>query len=276
MSIGTLFSIGKTLYDYSRSNRLNRQSQRNSDRDYALQDELARSGIRLRVADAKAAGLHPLSALGVPLASGGGNQAMFTDPVSSDIAWNLGQDNSRATNATRTTLERSKARNDSLQTERMELENDLLRSQIRKINASPNPPFPSATDDSRRAIAGQAGSEVEIRPAQPTATHPGIPSQEAGAIADRGFTRTSPTTFAVIPSLDVKERIEDQWIPETAWAARNLVAPATKSIFNTKRQRRKAPPQEWLPKGYTHWKFNPFTMEWKAQKTRHSNPFPRG
>lgn len=87
-----LGKIGDSLFGKSQAEK-NRESQ----------EEFAKKGIRWRVADAKAAGLHPLAALG---ASG----ASFTPSnVVSDFG-GIGQDIHRAVEATRTSEERAQAR----------------------------------------------------------------------------------------------------------------------------------------------------------------------
>lgn len=81
----------------------------------AMQKEFAKNGIRWRVEDAKAAGLHPLYALGANLPS--------YSPVQSEAPAQLaemGQNIGRAVQATQTAKER----------ERTQLELDLLRSQV--------------------------------------------------------------------------------------------------------------------------------------------------
>lgn len=116
---------------------MNRSSAKSDQsRNIALQKEFAQNGIRWKVADAKAAGLHPLAALGA-------STATYT-PVTQvgamgDTVANMGQDISRAMYANASTAERKEeqvrmqAYNDAqlkLQTENMSLQNDLIRQQI--------------------------------------------------------------------------------------------------------------------------------------------------
>lgn len=141
-----------------------------SDQNTALQREFAQNGIRWKVEDAKAAGLHPLAALGASTAS-------FSPSVQvgsmGDAVSNMGQDISRAVYANASADERKEeaarlqAYNDAqlkLQTENMGLQNDLIRQQIttNKIQALrsldsiglPNNAFPSAVKP-RTQINGQ-------------------------------------------------------------------------------------------------------------------------
>lgn len=106
------------------------------------QKEFAQHGIQWKVADAKAAGVHPLYALGASTHS--------PAPVSSgDMASSLasvGQNIDRAVYATSSASERITAHNEqvqALQLTRMGLENDLLASQIARLRDNHNPPMPT-------------------------------------------------------------------------------------------------------------------------------------
>lgn len=239
---------------------------RSDARGQDLNKEFAQHGIRWKVEDAKAAGIHPLYALGAT-----------TTPYTASVGSNsfgagiaaAGQDIGRAIDAKRTYAERGTARLDALTIERAGLENDLLRSQIAKINqpGSP-PPLPSATDNF--IIPGQGNASptnpnVIPQPAMPTSSQVGRPPQEAGAIPDYHFSRTR-TGYAVVPSQDVKQRIEDQLIPELMWAGRNLLVRNSDSA---------APPKSWLPKGYDVWKYYPHLGEYRPARRRFRIPFTK-
>lgn len=155
--LGPLISAGATLL----GGFLGRQGaqdaaaaqERMAQQNIELQKQFAQEGIRWKVADAQAAGVHPLYALGAPTHSfspvsiGGSNTLA---PMSSAMA-SMGQDLSRAINATRTQPERDQA---FLQTAGlMELESKKLDNEIKKVDlasavqrlrASPNPPLPAA------------------------------------------------------------------------------------------------------------------------------------
>lgn len=94
-----------------------------ADANAASQKEFAQHGIRWRVKDAEAAGIHPLYALGAQ------THSFAPTMVGSNFAA-AGQDISRAIDATRTGGERLNARLGELALERAGLENDLLRAQI--------------------------------------------------------------------------------------------------------------------------------------------------
>lgn len=115
----------------------------------AAQREFAQMGIRWRVEDAKAAGVHPLYALGAqthsysPIAVGG------ADTPATNFG-SMGQDFSRAVNATRTADERTVAYNDAIQKlsiERGSLENEVLRQRLRTMVAGANPALPASVPE---------------------------------------------------------------------------------------------------------------------------------
>lgn len=114
------------------------------------QREFAQQGVRWKVEDAKAAGLHPLAALGA-------NTSSFSPiTVGSDTVkaptldmGSMGQDIGRAVNAATTSEEKADAytaKLKTLQLERGELENSLLKTQIMRANqpAGRQPSMPSA------------------------------------------------------------------------------------------------------------------------------------
>lgn len=196
-------------------------------KDRKLQKEFAQHGIRWKVEDAKAAGIHPLAALGA--------QTTSYSPVSvggSSVASGLaasGQDISRAIDSTRTGGERVSAFNQTVQDltlKRMGLENDLLASQIARITqAGRSPPGPSATDGDRYLLDGQSDSPlVKEGPLARTTSAPGIPSQEPGAIPDVGYARTS-TGYHPVFSKDVKDRLEEDLPGMILWNVRNRLLP---------------------------------------------------
>lgn len=232
--------------------------------DYQRQVEFAQNGIQWRVSDAKAAGIHPIFALG-------GNTATYTPSAISysgdtSIGSGLaaaGQDIGRAIDATRSAEDRQTARLQALTLRRAELENDLLASQIAKLNAAPNPPMPASgnylTSDPYKLSVGVddgKGGIVIDKPMERTISSPEKPHQEPGALPDVGFVRT-PTGLAPVPSKDAKERIEDQAIPEIMWGIRNHVLPS----FGYG----DPPPQSALPEGAFRWKWSNTRQEWQPE-----------
>lgn len=110
------------------------------------EENARQTAVQTRVADARAAGIHPLYAMGAslptfsPVSVGG----VSGNPMGNAIAA-AGQDISRAVNATAPADIRADAYTKTLQdlsVTNMTLKNELLSSQIRKINAAGTPPAP--------------------------------------------------------------------------------------------------------------------------------------
>lgn len=220
----------------------------------------ARSGIQWRVEDAKKAGIHPLYALGA-------NTTSFSPVPVGDMGMAAaGQHLGRAINTTMSPTQRLtefQQTSQSLQLKNMDLQNQLLSSQIARLNQTPNPALPSAnqrwlvdgqgqtalSDDSRSGVPGTLISESPLKrvTSDPAALH-----QEPGAISDLGFARTA-TGYVPVPSKDVKERIEDMTIPEVMWAMRNNILPSVQ--FNQN-------PPFPAPEG-KEWIFNPLKQEYQ-------------
>lgn len=140
---------------------LGRQSQSEANaQNIALQKQFAQQGIRWRVEDAKAAGIHPLYALGA-------NTHSFAPTVVGDTSLpnalaQSGQDIARAVDAKRTAGEKFNVMYEALQLKRMELENTLLASQIAKINQAGHPPGMPGGDLTATRIFG---SDIRPNPA---------------------------------------------------------------------------------------------------------------
>lgn len=235
-AIGTGLSMGGDLLAYDAARKAGRSAERgqseanrialhNAERDRELQELFARMGIRWRVEDAKAAGLHPLAALGAGGASySPSSLSLFTGAeggkyrARSEFASRMGQNISRAAMAMATPHERTANR---LQEERLGLENDLLRAQITKIHRDITPGFPS---DYGVSVEGQGDSRIQEVPVYRTASPKGQPWMEKGHVSDYAFSYT-PYGLAIVPSRDVKERIEEQFIPQAMWTARNVILP---------------------------------------------------
>lgn len=120
-----------------------------AERNIKMQKVFAEEGIRMRVKDARAAGIHPIYALGAqtstfsPVTVG----AVPETGMAAGLA-NASQDLSRAFNATRTQPERTEALAvTKLQLEGMALDNDIKRatyaSAVQRLMQNQNPPIPT-------------------------------------------------------------------------------------------------------------------------------------
>lgn len=216
------------------------------------QKEFAQMGVRWRVADAEAAGIHPLAALGA--ATPGFAPSFSVGGVSEERTMSdMGQNVSRAIQAGLTKEERFASKSQELQLENMGLQNDLLRGQVLSQQRSQlGPGLPSAVDAG--ALPGQ-GDAYQVNPALLTASSRGAAHQEAGAINSVGFARTASGGLTPVPSKDVKERIEDDFVQQIGWAVRNQLVPALSGLPPPD------PRQYPLPKGYNEWRWHPVRQE---------------
>lgn len=162
------------------SGMMNRSAQEEAnERQYQLaqqnmaqQKEFAQHGIRWKVADAQAAGLHPLAALGATTTSFSPVSVGDVSAPTLDLG-PMGQNIGRAIDAASTAEEKGNAvtaKMQALQLERGELENSLLKTQIMKANQ------PAARQPSMPASNVKYG--VDGQPATAVTTTSGFPVSE--------------------------------------------------------------------------------------------------
>ena len=235
-----------------------------------LQKQFAQEGIQWKVADAKKAGIHPLYALGAqthsfaPVQTGGGNFSA------------MGQNVGRAIDAYRDADQRldgfTKA-NQALQLENGKLQNEYLKAQIASLQSTINQPgtppaVPSAAG--RYLIPGQGSTQgrlVNDQALTRTRSAPEALHQEPAAIPEVGFQRTK-TGYAVTPSNDAKQRMEDDLLSELAWAVRNRLLPMAGPRFQD-------PPPYKLPPG-KEWRWDVFRQEYQAVNVARKRVTPFG
>lgn len=221
------------------------------------QKQFAQQGIQWKVADAKKAGIHPLAALGA--------QTHSFSPVQggdwSGLA-SAGQDLGRAIEARSTKgqrLDAYSAETQKLAIDRGRLENDILRaelaSKLAKVKQPGNPPA-VADSQNPNLLLGQGDSPgINNKAMERQGWKAGSPQQEAGAVSDHGFTRTSQG-WAPVMSKDAKDRLEEDLPGMIWWNIRNRV-------IEPMRQNRSVPYQ--APVGST-WQYNPISGEYVLRK----------
>lgn len=224
--LGNLISAGASLLG-------GLLGKKQADKNIQLQKQFAQQGIQWKVADAKAAGIHPIYALGAPTHSF--SPVSIGDSLGSGIRA-AGQDIGRAINSTSSPGQRRDAFTlaaQSLQLERGGLENELLRSQIARTRQQMNPALPTATQ--QYGVPGQeatALSDTSIKEkAERKNWDPTNPSQEVFAIPDVGYARTPGGGYMPVPSDEVKQRIEDNEPHEWMHYFRNNLFPTFKPPF---------------------------------------------
>ncbi len=242
------------LFGSSAQSKANRANERNAALDREQQLQFARQGVTWRVKDAQNAGVHPLFAMGaaLPTYSPTSISNIPETGLSAGIS-SAGQDIGRAVQATSTAGQRTEsAEMRQLVLRNAQLKNDFLAAQIAQMGAtqpaSIGPNFPSADPGLTGFMPGQ-GTRVVDQPQLRTTPHPDAMHSEPGAMVDVGWAKTASGGYAPVPSEDVKQRIEDQLIPELAWALRNYGP-------------QKQPPPFKPPPGMK-WKFSYTTGYWQ-------------
>lgn len=268
--IGSLVSAGASiiggLLGRDSADKARDATERMNAQNVALQKEFAQNGIQWKAADAKAAGIHPLYAMGASTPSFTPVSSNFTADTSLANAFSsAGQDIGRAINSTRSSAQRNDAFNQAVQKltlEKMGAEVDLLKADtLSKIStrSQVGPPMPIGN----RYLAGQegqGGALVQDRPLERVVSAPEAPSQEAGAVADVGYARTKEG-YAPIPSKDFQERSEDNFLAQLAWAFRNQFLP-------------------WLgknespPAGHPDYRYDIYSQEYRRPRYRFNNKGP--
>lgn len=255
---GQLGPAGQLVVDYYNNKKAREHASDIRNADIAYQREFAQHGIRWRVEDAKAAGIHPLYALG---AQGASYQPVgsMDDGRGFDASASLekaGQGMQRMMQATRTQEEQEIAKlqiaNAKADLDGKVIDNQIRASTLRNLN-TPQTAFPGSTN----FIPGQASSGLVVeKPKERTVSEPGRPAQEAGWVPDVGFSRTDTGLTPVVPE-SLSESLEDDIIGKALWRVRNQVL----SNFG-----QGSPPKSMLPEGYSHWAWNFSKQEWQPKR----------
>lgn len=238
-------------------------------RNEALQREFAQNGIRWRVEDAKAAGLHPLAALGAQTSSFSpiqvGSVTSTPDVTAPYRALGeMGQDISRAMASTQTQVEREMAQLQvaaaHTQLEGASLDNQIKQAQLSKLLGG-GTTMPSGSDTDN-FIPGQGNSPlVRNKPLERVVSAPGRPAQEAGWRPDVSYSRTDTGLSPMVPE-SLSESLEDDVVGKLMWRIRNQLVPNITG--------QGSPPKGMLPKGASHWAWSHKTQEWRpAYKSSH-------
>lgn len=254
--------------------------------NYEHQKEFAQNGIRWKVADAKAAGLHPLAALGAQT-SGYTPSAVVGDSPDFSFLRDIGQDVGRAIDAKSTAAERAanKAKIDqgtNLELEGKSLDNEYKRALIKgetqdqalklanaAVRASWSqqlpPAMPSlARDGSVMSGQGDATSPagVEVKPAEIVVNDPQTRFAEAGSHPDTRWLRTATGGYQPVRSDAAQNALEDDVIGSARYETRN-------GLGNFSNDERFAPPRAYLPNGGRDghsWFYDFVNGEWYAVK----------
>lgn len=259
------------------------QSQASAERlnqlNYEHQKEFARNGIRWKVADAKAAGLHPLAALGASTASYSPSAVIGDSPDYSFLK-DMGQGIDRAMDAKATRQERAEReqKENALFNEELkgkQLQNQETETRIQSMkwdmamelarNASQSartqqqvPAMPSLAPDGSlmpgQFDATSLGDIIKTKPAEIVMNDPATPAAEAGSNPEIRYFRTSDGGYSIARSEAYADSTDDDLAGQLSWELRNRF-PATAWDSSSA-----APPASYLPdrgRGGWAWSYNP-------------------
>lgn len=201
----------------------------NSKREYERQKEFAQNGIRWRVADAKAAGIHPLYAIGSNTPTYSPQAAVGTDFGVSQAGQNI----ARAIEAKQTREERANAQ--AIQNEIGQAQADYYRAQAdlarTKADLAGQKAVQDALQDIRKDTVGSmaAASQSQLRKQQ---QQPPIPRTDG----NQGFDTPTPRydfefgldgkRVAISHSQTMHDKYEDMFLAEYWPVALGLIADA--------------------------------------------------
>lgn len=191
-----------------------------------FQRDLAQQGIRWKVADAQAAGIHPLFALGAPPFSA--SPISVSSPSADyDFVGRMGQDISRAMQAAVTPAERVSEVDQKLQQLKLqnaELQNQYLASQIHRNYAQLGPALPTAPIAATPASIAGLGPQ-ETKPPEVLTQNPLQPGHQSGVPQPTiEWTRT-PHGLSSQPPKSGKQEDELGAPLMMEWLLRNRLAP---------------------------------------------------
>ena len=105
-------------------------------------------------------------------------------------------------------------------------------------------------------VVKPSSHHAEMAPVRITQEDPANPLKEAGSLTEHSVVRTRDG-LAIVPSLDAKERMEDQILPSLSWFIRQQMNPA-------------AHKPKYSPRMHHDWVWDPVRMEWREMDTRSS------
>lgn len=243
----------------------------NAEKNRQMQYEFAQNGIRWRVADAKAAGLHPLAALGMsgasatPIAIGPGyNVDTGSGGRSPDIGAslaNMGQGIGRAMAATQTKVERQMTAFELMRQDQQIRSNDLdiaiKSAQLARITQDIGPGMPSNVTGGSVPRATGVGV-YEAKPPEVFNADPKNPGITAGPAAPNATWQAAPS--GDIYSVPHKDLNMDEFSSPgyMTWMIHNKVLP----YFSQRYRDAARPSNDRLPPGAVAWRLGAPGMGW--------------
>lgn len=251
----------------------NRQAQDAANRqNYDAQKEFAQMGLRWKVEDAKAAGLHPLAVLGSAGASFSPSFSAGSDNSLGAAGEYLGrfiegQNTKRAQIATATPEEKELQQ---LAIERARLQNRLLEGQVQNewaavMGAPPQPslPAPAASIPAGSGFLQSQPGRIEAKPSVSVSSKPGDAGVEAAQTP--GFKRyaVTPRVSVELPNQQLSESLEGMGV------AGHVLGPALTGLRSADKvwNGHSKPADNLLPPGYK-WEWSKLRQSWSPAKVR--------
>lgn len=239
-----------------------------------MQREFAQMGIRWRVEDARAAGLHPLAALGASGAAYSPVTPMFQPDYSkSDFFRSAGQSVNRAMAAVSTPEDRAAK---VLHLKSLDLDNKIKERQLLEMQRSVAGPGAPSLVPFGQAINGQGDSldqnlmrsrlwsALGFRGSPP---HQDRPAQEKGYRSDVSFTQGDDAVYPMIPESISESMEEAPWLVKRMWEFRNMIKPNIGAG--------RTPPKSDLPPGFKRWRWSFSKQGWIPEKRDYKTWFER-
>jgi hypothetical protein len=233
-AIGAGASLLGGMMGRSSDNKVRKWNELSWKANMRWQKDLAHRGIRMKVGDAKKAGIHPLYALGntpfsaspIPAGFGGSSNSMGEGVAQA------GQDISRAmmANANREVRDLAIAQSKA-SLEGMEIENEMKRAELasllKRINGDQIPPsFPYSVGRSPIAESPYFGSNTVVTPVErPASDGPKSGYATSGSQASTTFFRTTDGVVAA-PSELFADSSEENIVAKAILAKHQYIDPA--------------------------------------------------
>lgn len=242
--------------------RSSKDQRRMYDSNAALQREFAQQGIRWKVADARAAGIHPLAALG-------SNTISFTPQIvggSPDYLSNMGQDISRAISKMFNQDEKDKRLFELRQmravTEKLELENQLIQQQIDNLRG---PSMPDPFTKEKPAEVTMSGSQGFQAGKNPVYQYAEYPDGSLGMALSKNFEETGESDYFFGIENFVR-RAKMLWN-----SIDHYLKPGNPAARENRNVLRAMYPKNYSPGKGMEWRWNPFKNSWMRRRLTYGN-----
>lgn len=257
------------------------------DQEYARQKEFAQMGIRWKAEDAKAAGLHPLAAIGGVGASYSPTIAMpdrgsvpdfsGTGERIGDYLEKMGQNTTRAQVATQTVEERRLAelaiRNAELRNSSLEL--DLAAKTAALLGQPANPPMPSAAGpslvSSGHTLSAVGRSGVKVEPSTSIVASPANTGLEAASTPFAKRHNLGRGLGVMLPSQAAAEALEGLGAAQHLAGPALLGAIAAGQLLHGPETGPPHPSMTWN-RWKQAWEYNPPSRSWWPKDRAYPSP----